>query len=118
MSTTLLFINMPGLRAAAGKNQSDSKRGFLPNSIAPNTGLTGEEGVGSSKPSYAASVPETSDAPENREMFGTLGAQDDTQLLRGAKIRLASARFFLGSAPTVPGASWLARKYDPLFSHG
>ena len=35
-----------------------SKRGFLPNSISPNTELTGGEGVGSSKSPHAASIPE------------------------------------------------------------
>ena len=109
---------MPGFRAAAAKEQSYSKRGFLPNSIFPNTELTGGEGIGSGKPSYATSVPETFDAPKNRELFGTLGGRDGTQPLRGAEILLARARFILGLAFTAPGASRFTRKYDPLFSHG
>ena len=83
MSTTLPCFNIPGLRAAAAKEQSDSKSGSLPNSTS-NTELTGEERIGSSKSSYAASVPKTFDAPENCELFGTLSGQDGTQLLRGA----------------------------------
>ena len=118
MFTTSPCFNIPGFRAAAAKEQSDSERGFLPNSIPPNTELTGREGIGSSKSSYAAWVPETFGAPENPELFGTLGGQDGPQLLRGAEILLASARFVLGLALTVPGASRLACKYDPLFSHG
>ena len=74
---------MPGFRAATVKKQSDSNKGFVPNSISPNTELTGGEGIGSSKFLYAASNPETFDALENRELFGTLGGQDGTQLLRG-----------------------------------
>ena len=66
MSTTLPCFNMPRFRAVAAKEQSDSKRGFLPNSISPNTELEEGEGIGSSKSSYAASVPETFDAPQNR----------------------------------------------------
>ena len=57
------------------------KQGFLPNSIFPNTELTGGEGVGSSKSPYTASVPETFDALENRVLFGILGGKDGTQLL-------------------------------------
>ena len=74
---------MPGFRAAAAEEKYDSKRGFLPNSIPPNTALPGGEEIGSSKPS--ASVPETLDAPEDRELFGTLGGQDGTQMLTRAK---------------------------------
>ena len=77
---------MPGIRATAVKNQPDSKRGFFPNSIFPNTELTGGEGIGSSKSPYAATVPETFDALKNCELFGTLDGQDGTQLLRGAEI--------------------------------
>ena len=62
MSTALPCFNMPGFRAAAAKNQFDSKRGFFPNSFFPNMELTGGEGIGSSKLSYA--VPEKFDAPE------------------------------------------------------
>ena len=43
----------------------------------------GGEAIGYSKSSYAASVPETFDAPGNRELFRTLGGQDGTQLLSG-----------------------------------
>ena len=66
---------MPGFRAAAVNEKSDSKRGFLPNSIPPNTELRGVEGKGSSKSSYAASVHETFDALENCELFGTRDAR-------------------------------------------
>ena len=86
MSATLPWFNMPEFRTAAAKEQSGSKRGFLPNSISPNTELTGGEGVGSRKSSYTVSVPETFDAPENHELFGSLDRQDDSQLLRGAQI--------------------------------
>jgi hypothetical protein len=55
---------MPGFRAAADKKQSDSIWGFLPISIFPNTEPTGGEGIGSSKSSCAASVPEIFDALE------------------------------------------------------
>ena len=65
---------MPGFRAAAVNEKSDSKRGLLLNSIPPNTELRRVEGKGSSKSSYAASVPETFDALENCELFGTLDA--------------------------------------------
>ena len=68
------------------KKKSDSNKGFLPNSLFPNTELTGGEGIGSSKSPYTASVPETFDALEDRELFGTLGGQDGTQPLRGAEI--------------------------------
>ena len=74
---------MPGFRAAAVKKQSDSNRSFLPNSIFPDTELTGGEEIGSSKSPYTASVPETFDALENRVLFGTLGGKDGTQLLGG-----------------------------------
>ena len=57
MSTTLPCFNMPGFRAVAAKEQSYSKRGFFTSSIFPIIELTGGEGVGSSKSSYAASVP-------------------------------------------------------------
>ena len=40
MYMTLACFSMPGFRAAAVKKQSDSNRGFLPNSIFPNTELT------------------------------------------------------------------------------
>ena len=43
----------------------------------------GGEAIGYSKSSFAASVPETFDAPGNRELFRTLGGQDGTQLLSG-----------------------------------
>ena len=46
------------------QKQSDSKRSFLPNSIFPNTELTGGEGIGSRKLPYTASVHKTSDALE------------------------------------------------------
>ena len=46
------------------KKKSDSLRGFLPNSVFPNTELTQGEGGGSSQSPYAASVPETFDALE------------------------------------------------------
>ena len=80
MFTTLPCFNMPGFRAAAAKKQSDSKGGFIPNSISPNTELRGDQEAGSNKSSYAVSVPETFDALENRELFGTLRAhcQGDT----------------------------------------
>ena len=73
----------------------------------------GGEGIGSSKLSYPTSVPETFDAPRNRELFGTLETlceQGGTQLLSGVEIWLASARFVLPLAPIVPGACRLARK--------
>ena len=97
---------------------AEKNRGFVPNSIFPNTELTGGEGIGSGKSPCAASVPETFDALENCELLGTLGGKDGKQLLRGAEIWLAGARFALGLAPTVPGASRVARKYDQLFSQG
>ena len=75
MYMTLACFSMPGFRAAAVKKQSDSNRGFLPNSIFPNTELTGGEGIGSSKLPYGASVHETFEALENRELFGTLGGK-------------------------------------------
>ena len=71
----------------------------------------GGEGTGFSKQSHTASVLETFDALENRELFRTLEtlcAQGGTQLLRGVEIWLASARFVLAFAPTVPGVSRLA----------
>ena len=86
MSTSLPCFNMPGFRAAATKEQTDLIRDFLPNSISPNSELTGGEGIGSSKSSYAASVPETFDAPENCKLLGTLGGQDGTQLLKGRNL--------------------------------
>ena len=82
----LVCFNITGFRTVAAKETSDSKRGFLPNSIFPSTELPGGEGIGSSRSSCAASVLETSDAPENRELFGTLGGQGGTQLLRGVAI--------------------------------
>ena len=109
---------MSGFRAAAVKKKSDSNRGFLPNSISSNTELTWGGGIGSSKSPYTESVPEIFDALENRELFGTLGGKDGTQLLRGVEIWLTGARFVLGLVPTVPGASWVARKYDSLLSQG
>ena len=60
--------------------------GFLPDSISLNIDLMEGEGIGSSKSSHAASVPETFDALKNRELFGTLGGQDGTQRLRGVEI--------------------------------
>ena len=86
MPTTLPCFNLPGNRAAATEEQSDQKSGFLSNSISPKTELMGGEGIDASKSSHAASAPETFDAPENRELFGTLGGQDGTQLLSGAEI--------------------------------
>ena len=89
MSTTLACFNMPGFRVAVAKEQSDSKRGFLPNSFSPNTELRGGEGIGFSESSYAASVPATFDALENLERFGTLGTlckEGRTQLFRGVEI--------------------------------
>ena len=87
MSTTLPCFNMPGFRAAVAKEQSDSKEGFPPNSFSPTTELRGGEEIGSSKSSYAASsVPKTFDALEKCELFGTLGEQGGTQLLRGVDI--------------------------------
>ena len=67
------------------QKRSDSNRDFLPNSISPNTELTGGEGIGSSKSPYTASVPQTFDALENRVLFGTLWEKDGTQLLRGGQ---------------------------------
>ena len=61
------------------------KKGFPPKLNFPQHRTNGGEGIGSSKSSYAASVPETFDAPENRELFGTLGGQDGTQLLGGGR---------------------------------
>ena len=80
-------FNRPGFRVAAAKEQSDSKRGFLLNSISTNTELRGGEGIGFiNKSSYAASVPGTFDALESLELFGILGTYGDeegcTQLLR------------------------------------
>ena len=80
-------FNRPGFRVAAAKEQSDSKRGFLLNSISPNTELRGGEGIGFiNKSSYAASIPGTFDALESLELFGILGTYGDeeggTQLLR------------------------------------
>ena len=80
-------FNRPGFRVAAAKEQSDSKRGFLLNSISPTTELRGGEGIGFiNKSSYAASVPGTFDALESLELFGILGTYGDeeggTQLLR------------------------------------
>ena len=103
---------MPGFRAAAAKEQSDSKGGVLPNSISHNTELREGEGIGSNKLSYAASA-ETFDRLEIRELSGTLGTlckEGGTQLLREVEIWLASARFVLAFVPTVPGVSRLARK--------
>ena len=77
---------MPGFRAAAVKEKSNLNRGFLPNSIPPNTELRGVEGKGSGKSSYAASVPDTFDALKNLELFGTLHEQGRTQLLKGVEI--------------------------------
>ena len=94
------------------------KKRFPPKLDFPQHRTNGGRGIGSGKSSYAASVPETFDAPKNRELFGTLGGRDGTQPLRGAEILLARARFILGLAFTAPGASRLTRKYDPLFSHG
>ena len=82
----LTMLHHAGFRAAAVKKQSDSKRGFLPNSIFPNTELTGGEGIGSSKSSRAASVPETFDALETCKLLGTLRGKDGTQLHRGVEI--------------------------------
>ena len=90
-------FSMHRFRAAAVKKQSDSNRDSLLKS--------GGEGLGSRKSPYTASVPETFDALENRVLFGTLGGKDGTQLLRGAEIWLARARFVLGLAPTVPSRS-------------
>ena len=118
ISLTLACFSKPRLGGAAVKKQPDSNKGFLPNSISSNTELTGGKGINSSKPPYTASVPETFDALENCELFGTLGRKDSTQLLRGAEIWLARARFVLDLAPTVPGARRVARKYDPLFFRG
>ena len=88
---------MPGFRAAAIKKQSDSKRDFLLNSIFPKTELTGGEGIGSSKSSCAASVPETFDALETCELLGTLGGKDGTQLPRGVEISFyGTTGFVLG----------------------
>ena len=86
MSMSLPCFNMPGFRAAAAKEQPDLIRVFLPNSSSPNTELTGGEGIRYSKSSYAASAPETFDAPKNCKLFGTLGGQDGTQLLRGQEL--------------------------------
>ena len=61
------------------------KKGFLPNSIPPNTELRGGEWIGSSKSSYAAPNPGTFDALASLELFGTLrthGDEGGTQLLR------------------------------------
>ena len=41
-----------------------------------------------------------------------------TPIVGGVEIWLASARFILGFAPTVPGTSRVNRKYDPPFSQG
>ena len=83
----LTMLQHAWIQTAAAKEQSGSKRGFLQNSISPNTELTGGGGgIGSRKSSYTVSVPETFDAPENHELFGSLDGQDDTQLLRGAQI--------------------------------
>ena len=86
---------MPGFRAAAVKEKSDSKRGCLPNSIAPSTELRGVEGKASSKSSYAASVPKTFDALENRELFRTRDEQGGTQLLKGVESDLLVLDSFL-----------------------
>ena len=90
-----------------------SKKGFHPNSISPNTELRGGGEIGSDKSSYAAPVPGKFDALEKLELFGPLGTlceQGGIQLFRGSENWLASARFVLGVAPTVPGVSRLARK--------
>ena len=79
MSTTSPCFNMPGFRAAAAKKQSGSKRGSLPNSIPPNTELRGGEWIGSSKSSYATSVPGTFDALESLELFGMLRTYGDEE---------------------------------------
>ena len=91
----------------------NSKKGLHPNLTFPTTVLRGGEGIGSGKSSYAASVPGNFDALEKLELFGPLGTlcvQGDTQLFKGAENWVASARFVLGVAPTVPGISRLARK--------
>ena len=79
MSTTLPCFNMPGFRAVAAKEQSDSKRGSLPNSFPPNTELRGGEWIGSSTSPYAASVPGTFDALESLQLFGTLRTYGDEE---------------------------------------
>ena len=75
---------MPGFRAAAEKT-TRLKPGSPPKLDFPQHRTNGGNGIGYSKSPYAAVVPETFDALENRELFGTLG-QDSTQLLRGAQI--------------------------------
>ena len=80
---------MPGFKGAAAKEHYDSKRDFLPNSISSNTELMGRDGIGSSKSSYAASILETLDALESRELFETLRTlceQGGSQILKGVEI--------------------------------
>ena len=120
LSTALPCFSMPGFRAAAVKKQSNSKRGFLPNSIFPNTELTWGKGSGSVKSSHAVSVLETFDAFEKCELLEHYRGERRHTAIQGVinPTTIARARFVLGLALTVPGTSRVARKYEPLFSQG